>query len=135
VEGAIEDGLGALALEVAFEAVELVVVRAAKVCFAALHTPYGSGVRHPAVDALNDLRDAALGDLEVGGEFFLGQALRAVGDVDGLVAVGGGVFLAREGAVVGLGGRGDGHGYLRELQIEKLRIANCKLTNRTQVHV
>jgi hypothetical protein len=79
--------------------------------------PYGSA-GEPAVDALDDLGDAALGEIEVGGEFFLGGSLSAVGDVDGLVAIGGRVLFAREGAVVGFLGRG-GHGKLlqREFRI------------------
>jgi hypothetical protein len=125
-EGAVVDGLGALALEVAFEALELAVVQTAKVCCAALHTPYRGRVREPALDALDDLGDAPLGDVEVGGEFFLSRSLSAVGEEDGLVALAGGAFFAGEGAVVGFLA-GGGHRYLRRIADCKVQNANCKM--------
>jgi hypothetical protein len=106
-EGAVEDGLAALAAEAVFEALLLVGGEGRRGVFSFQFSVFRRQrwefrriVREPAFDAADDLGDAALGERVVLGELLLSAALGAVGGEDGLVAGGGGAFGAGAAAVV-----------------------------------
>jgi hypothetical protein len=103
-DGAVVDGLGAGLGEPVFEALAFGVGEVGREVFSFQCSVFrGREIGAPALRALDDLRDAALGEAEIFGELGLSAAASAVGEQDGLIARGGGAFGAGEGAVVGCG--------------------------------